>query len=348
MRLSSQASRASCSRNGRAPCARVALGGNGWLGGLRLFTAALTMVLAVTIVVGCGSEGTPTDTKSSGAAGKTTTVGGIQIASDPALTEALPDSLKASGVLRVAMNIPYPPWEMYVSEGSKEVTGLDWDLSGALAAKLGLEAKALQLPFPGLIPAVQANKADVVISALYDSKEREQALDFVDYAYDGGTIVVEKGNPEGITSLDDLAGKRVAVTTSTSQAIMAAKLQKQFKADGKPAMDVVQLPNSSDPLLAIQAGKAVAGLMNLATGGYAAKTYQNGNAFEIVLDPEAPNGYDPGLVGAGVAKSNTELRDVLQQALQALIDEGTYAKLLDKYGLAASAVESATVNKALL
>ncbi len=319
-------------------------------------SASHTFLMAVLILVGLGSilmlaacggsstsDSTPAPSASSGA---TVTVAGASIASDPSLNAMLPDSIKSSGEMRVAMNIPYPPWEMYESEGSKVVTGFDWDLSQALAAKLGITAKDVQLPFDSLIPAVQADKADVTISALYDSKERQAVLDFVDYAYDGTTILVLKGNPKSIQGLDDLSGKSVIVVTGASQARMATRMNKEFKAAGKPEMKMVILPNSSDLTLALAAGKADASLTDLSAGAWAAKTYEDGNAFEIVLEPSAPNGYEPGLLGAGVVKGNTQLRDALQKALQALIDEGAYAKILDKYGIAPAAVESATVNNA--
>lgn len=298
------------------------------------------------VAVGCGSNSPSSNSSASSSTGATTTVAGIAITADPSLAAMLPDSIKSSGILRVAMNIPYPPWEMYASVGSKEVTGLDWDLSQALAAKLGVKAQADQLPFDSMIPAVQAGKEDVVISAVYDSKVREQVLDFVDYAYDGTTILVPKGNPKQIKSLDDLAGKTVDVVTSSSQAKMADELQAKFKADGKPAMNLLQLPNSSDLTLALVSGKAEASLTDLSAGAYAAKTYNDGNAFEIVIDPADPNGYTPGLVGAGVLKGNTQLLDSLQKALQSLIDDGTYAKFLDLYGLAPAAVKSAEINHA--
>lgn len=314
-----------------------------------LFVGSAILVvglLAMVVAVGCGGN-SGSGSGASASAGVTTTVAGVSITSDPSLNAALPDSLKSSGTMRVAMNIPYPPWEMYQSVGSKVVTGFDWDLSQALAAKLGLKARADQMPFDSMIPAVQAGKEDVVISAIYDSKVREQVLDFVDYAYDGTTILVPKGNPQNIKSLADLSGKRVDVVTSSSQAKMADDMQKGFKAAGKKEMTLIQLPNSSDLTLALVSGKAMASLTDLSAGAYAAKTYNNGNSFQIVVDPADPNGYSPGVVGAGVLKGNTQLLDSLQKALQALIDDGTYAKLLDNYGLAPAAVKSAQTNHAL-
>jgi polar amino acid transport system substrate-binding protein len=75
-----------------------------------------------------------------------------------------------------------------------------------------------------------------------------------------------------------------------------------------------------------------------------AKTAGGGNLFQVVQDPTAPSGYDPQTVGAGVIKTNTGLRDAMQKALQALIADGTYGKILDKYGEASVAVSTVTIN----
>ena len=76
---------------------------------------------------------------------------------------------------------------------------------------------------------------------------------------------------------------------------------------------------------------------------YIAKTTNKGNSFEVVADPAAPNGYDPQIVGIGIAKNNTALITTVQKALQALISDGTYKKIVDSYGLLP--VTSAQINQ---
>ncbi|RIE15828.1 ABC transporter substrate-binding protein [Candidatus Cryosericum septentrionale] len=344
MGFSGQAGHVSQGRSRLEPCSGADLGHTRRPHGLLLGVAALAMLFAVAILAGCGASSSTTS--ASGTAMKTATVAGVQIATDPALAATLPEKVKASGVLRVAMNIPYPPWEMYVSEGSNEVTGLDWDLSQALATKLGVTASAIQMPFDSMIPSVQADKADVVISDLSDTKERQATVDFVDYALDSIVILVLKGNPQNIASVDDLSGKRVIVNSGSSQASWALKtVQPQFKAAGKPPMQLIQLPNSPALTLGVKAGKGDASLMDLSAAAWAAKSYDNGNAFEVVIDPKFPNGYNPAPVGIGVSKKNTQLRDSMQKALQALIDDGAYAKIMEKWGLGAAAVQSAQLNQ---
>ncbi len=84
-------------------------------------------------------------------------------------------------------------------------------------------------------------------------------------------------------------------------------------------------------------------LTDHSTAEYIAKTTNNGNSFEVVADPAAPNGYDPQIVGVGIAKSNTALINTVQKALQDLITEGTYQKIVASYGLLP--VSSAQINQ---
>jgi len=261
------------------------------------------------------------------------------------LSEMLPASLKSAGILRVATNMPYPPWEMYTEEGGDIPTGLDCDLSHALAVKLGLDWSFDQTAFDSIIPSILAGKEDIMMAGMFDSVERQEALDFVDYATDGYALVVAKGNPEGIETVDDLAGKTVSVQASTMADTTLTKLSKKFVADGKEAMNIMRFAGDTEAFLAVKSGKAQARITSVSVGAYAAKTYEGGGAFEVSTDPSVEETFGSGIVGIGVSKKTPELTAALQAALQELMDDGTYTKILTKYGLEALAVESAGVNQ---
>jgi len=287
----------------------------------------------------CGeSEEATTEPTATGA----TTFDVANVTADPDINAMLPDDIKSAGVMHVAADIPYPPWNMYVEEGSSEVTGFDYDMSQALGAKMGIEASFEQIAFDATIPALKAGKSDVAISCMYDNAERREVLDFVDYAKEGSAMVVKAGNPEGITTLTDLAGKTVAAQHGSTQAVFLEKLQKQFKSDGLEPMDILNFPKDSDALLAAYSGKAVA---DMSSGPGAEWMATKTDKYEVVRDPEYPNGYEPSVVGIGILKSRTQLRDAVQAALQALIDDGTYQLIIDKYDLQTAAVTSAEINQ---
>lgn len=302
---------------------------------------AFAIVALVILAVGCGSK---SKTSSTSGAKTTTVAGNIQVTSDPSLYAGLPDNIKTAGVIKVASDIPYPPWEMFVTPTSKQATGFDYDLSQAIGAKIGIKASFNQTPFDGIILSIKSGKNDTIMSDMYDNAEREgQGVSFVDYANDGTSILVPKGNPKGITNLDSLAGQTVACESGTTQQVLLQNLNKQFAASGKPAMTIKAVPNQPAALLAVSSGTAVGDLTDHSTAEYIAKTEGAGNTFEVVADPAAPNGYEPQLVGIGIVSTNTQLIDTVQKALQALIVDGTYKQIVDKYGLLP--VSSAQVNQ---
>jgi polar amino acid transport system substrate-binding protein len=320
--------------------------------GRRLLTttlASLVLVAVAAMAAACGSSSTTSSTTSSSPTATATpsasssTVAGVTITADPALHALLPQAILSAGKVRVASDIPYPPWEMFTAPGSNQVTGIDYDLAQAIGAKLGIPFVFQVTVFDSIIPALQAGKADTAFSAMYDNAVRQKVLDFVDYGKDGTALLVKKGNPDHITGLTSLAGKTVAVESGTTQLLLAQKAQAGYKANGL-SLTILQYPKDSDAQLAVKAGKAVCDVTDGPGSTYVAKTVGGGNTFEVVQDPTAPNGYDPQTVGAGVLKSNTGLRDAIQKALQALIADGTYAKILDKYGEASVAVTSVTIN----
>jgi polar amino acid transport system substrate-binding protein len=301
-----------------------------------------TVAVLAFIIAACGSSSDSSSPTASVPAG------GFDISAvtaDPALNAMLPDDIKSAGVIKVATNIPYPPWEMYTEVGSQQPTGIDYDLSQALAAKLGVESTFDQTVFDAIIPALLAGKEDIVMASMFDNAERQKELDFVDYATDGYGILVLKGNPEGIETIDDLAGKKVAVQSGTSQVEELEKLKAQFEAEGKGTIEILRFPQDSDALLAVKSGKAEAQMDDQSVAEYTVKTFDDGNAFESLDDPSVTEAFESAIIGIGIPKDNPQLRDALQKALQALIDDGTYLQILEKYGEEKLAVESAQINQ---
>ena len=128
----------------------------------------------------------------------------------------------------------------------------------------------------------------------------------------------------------------------TTQAAALAALNEQFKAEGKPEMTISEFPDQPAALLAVQSGKVVADLTDSSTAGYIAVTTDDGATFEVIMDPNPPSGWETQPDGIAVLKSNTGLRDAIQKALQALMDDGTYKTIIDHYGI--QPLDKATIN----
>jgi polar amino acid transport system substrate-binding protein len=307
---------------------------------------ALLVVAAVALAAGCGSSNTSgsgsSTSPSASAAG--VTIDGATISADSSINALLPSAIKSSGVLRVASALPYAPWEYYQPVGTKNFAGFDYDLSQAIGAKLGVKAQFVDTPFDSIILSVLGAKNDMIMADMYDNVDREKQLTFVDYAYDGTSLLVLKGNPAGLTNLDSLSGKVVTVLSGSTQQALLTDLNKTFKSQGKPAVTVLALQGSPEGLLAIKGGRAVAQITDHSQAEYIANSTTAGQSFEVLSDPAAPHGYAPAIVGIGIAKNDPQLVTAVQKALQALITDGSYQKIIGKYGLIG--VDSALTDQA--
>ncbi|MGZ8804935.1 MAG: transporter substrate-binding domain-containing protein, partial [Microbacterium sp.] len=289
--------------------------------------ATAALAAAGVLLAGCaaaGAEAAPED----GSADAVEIVG-VEIGVDDDARALLPDDIREAGAVKVATDAPYAPFEFFVEEGSEELTGVDVLLGQAIGAKLGVDFDFAQQGFDGIIPALQAGNFDVTISAMTSSVERMDVLTFVDYSASGTGILTSAGNPENIETYLDLCGKDVAVQGATSQVDLVNEVwQAECEAEGLEPIVLSEFPSDSDAQLAITAGKADASLLTKPSAGFVAKTTNDGATFEVIEDPTAPNGYDATLNGIGVLKDNEELAAAIQAALQALMDDGTYGKIL--------------------
>ncbi|MFF0558093.1 ABC transporter substrate-binding protein [Streptomyces sp. NPDC004266] len=272
------------------------------------------------------------------------TVAGVVIKKEQALHDLLPEKIKKAGTVRVATDVPYPPFEMFVKEGETELTGLDYDLGQALGAKLGVTFAFTPQKFDGIVPAIQAGKFDAAMSAITDNKDRQKVVDFVDYSQSGSGILVGDGNPGKITTLDDLCGKKVAVQAATHQLDLLKGHQDACGKAGKGKIDIQTFPKDSDAQLALRSGKVVAQVLTKPAAGWVAKTADAGKAFDLVEDPAASGGYDATPNGIAISKQQPELTDAIQKALQSLMDDGIVLKIYNKYGVGSILVKEATKN----
>jgi polar amino acid transport system substrate-binding protein len=288
------------------------------------------------LLAACG--GSSSSTASSAAPAASTAASAEAAAGVGASAALLPQEYKDKGVVNVASDIPYPPMEILADDGT--VSGLDYDLSQALGQQLGVKFSFNKQAWDSIIPSLQSGNHDIIMSGMNDTVERQQTLDFVDYFLGGFSILVAKGNPDGITSLKDLCGKTVAEETEVAQIDLIKAVAKECPAG--QTIEILELPSDSDAQNAVRAGKASADVLDAAVAGYSAATAPD--LFEVVVDPNEPNGVEPVYTGIGVLKEDSGLTAALQAALQELIDNGTYMEIMNKYGLGQYAVTEAVIN----
>jgi polar amino acid transport system substrate-binding protein len=302
----------------------------------RLAAAGAIAVAGALLLSGCGDH---TD-KAAGGSGEPS--------SSAPLASKLPKDIRDAGVIKVGSDIAYPPVE-YMQDG--KAVGIDPDLADALGAQLGVKFEFQNGKFDNLVVGMQANRFNVIMSAMNDTKARQNGInpdtgkkvgngvDFVDYFTAGTSILVQKGNPKGIRTLDDLCGKVVALQKGTTSEGIARKQSTKCTQDGNKAITLQTFDTDPEALLRLKQGASVADLNDFPVAAYNAKTSGGGKDFEVIGDQ-----IEAGPYGIAVSKENTQLRDALQAAVKAVIDNGQYARIMAKWNVTAGAVTEAKIN----
>ena len=232
-----------------------------------------------------------------------------------------------------------PPMISYAADGTT-LQGMIVDLAAAMSKQMGRTIAFKPMAFPALMPALEAKNIDIVFTTMNDTPEREKVIDFVDFYNFGTMLLVKKGNPEKVQSLETMCGKSVSTVQGSTQVKLLDDTSAACVAAGKAPIGNMQYGQPADARLQVQSGRVVAFLGNSPIMIYLARTAGDGTVFDVVPGHE----YQLIPVGIGVSKSNTALRDELKKALDALIADGTYAKVMQKHGLENGSVKSAVIN----
>jgi polar amino acid transport system substrate-binding protein len=303
----------------------------------RLAAVGSIAVAGALLLTGCGDQ-----TDNGNDSGSDTS------SSTAPLASKLPADIRKAGVIKVGSDIAYPPVE-FMQSG--KATGIDPDIAEALGKQLGVKFDFQNGKFDQLIVGLQSNRFNVIMSAMNDTKDRQQGIDsdtgktvgkgidFVDYFTAGTSILVQKGNPKGIKTLDDLCGKVVALQKGTTSEGIAKAQSDKCKKDGKKAIELQTFDTDPEALLRLKQGASVADLNDFPVAAYNAKTSGGGKDFEVVGEQ-----IEAGPYGIGVSKENAQLRDALKAALDAIIKNGEYQKILEKWNVTDGGVTEAKIN----
>ena len=290
---------------------------------MRLRTTAVMLALVAVAAGACGSDG----------------------GTDVSLSELgrqLPDQIQDRGKLIVGSDIAYAPMEFF-REGTEVAQGVDVEICEAVAAKFGqgFTCEFRNAVFDTLITGLKAGRFDLIMSSMTDNVERQKEVDFVDYFSAGSSVLTRKGNPERITSTNDLCGKTVAFQRGTTNEDLAQAQSTQCTARGARALTVLPFDTDPEAQQQVKVGRAVADIADYPVAAYAARTSGNGNDFEVVGQQ-----IDPAPYGIAIAKNKTDLRDAVQTALKAVVADGTYDRIMEKWGVALGALKTAEINGA--
>ena len=288
----------------------------------RILTAVAIAGVAALALTGCVNNSSGSDTTDTTAA----------ISVDQAAADLVPADIAETGILAIGTDPTYPPNE-YKDDAGNPI-GWDIELVDAVAAKLGLKTQYTVSSFANIIPSVEGGALNLGVSSFTDNAERQKSVDFVNY-YQAGILWASAADNN--VDPENACGLKVAVQATTYQDTdeVPAKSAACVEA-GKPAITIVPFDTQDAATAAVTLGQvdamsADSPVTAAAIAASKGKLQAAGSSFEV-----APYGY--------VIAKGSKLVQAIQAAVQSLIDDGTYLKILEKAGVADGAITKATIN----
>jgi polar amino acid transport system substrate-binding protein len=259
------------------------------------------------------------------------------------LAARVPERIRQAGKLIVGTSPTYPPLE-FKDPTTLELKGLDIDLAVEIGRRLGLKTEWREQSFDQLINSLDTGRIDMGASGITDIPERREKVDYVDYFATGTQLFTLREQAAGLNKPEDVCGKPVAVNRNGIFFIrMRAFSEQRCVAKGLPEVRFSLTDKTADARLQLIQGRVVA-----AAQGVDAIRYLNEQAnspdrgkFVLIGEPVAID-----VAGFGFAKQNGALRDAVADALEAMMQDGTYAAIFTKWELPYAKMSAVTINAA--
>lgn len=294
--------------------------------------------VAVVLALGSGVCACSSGSSGSGASASSgATSAGRSDGADAALHAKLPAAIKSAGVINFAVQ-QHPP---YTTVNGTDYSGPNIDLQEALADVLGVKAQSVNVG-GGLSPVLAgllSGKYDAFAGPVEATPDREQQYDEVSWLIAQTAYLVPKSNG---SSIDQLCGKTVAYVSGSVLQGYVDKLASYCDQAGKGKTTGLGLADTNATVLAVKSGRAAGAGTTLDAAKPAAKA---DSTLGVIVQPASAGGDKEN--NCMIAPKSSQLGPVLQEAMQKLIDNGTYAKILAKWNLSDSAVKSSQLNPPL-
>ena len=254
------------------------------------------------------------------------------------LRAKLPEALRTSGKMISVNNGSFPPYEIVT--GTK-LTGASADLTDAIGEVLGVKIEHESVSgLPAILAGINSGRYQFAFGPIGDFKSREEANDFVDWVQEFVVFAVQKGNPKGITSLDTACGQRIAVMAGGSAEKVIQVQAEKCKTDGKSAIEVQSFTDQPSSILAVRSKRSDAFFSSQAPLTY---FVSQANGQLVLTGVGQKNGFEDLYQGAVVPKGSP-LGPVLKDAVKLLMDNGTYAAIMKKWGLENNMIKEPGLN----
>ena len=233
------------------------------------------------------------------------------------------DAIKQRGEMIVGMEAAYVPFE-YFDNG--KIVGYDTDIANAVAKRLGVKARFIDTAWDGIIPALYAEKFDVIMSAMTITKERAEKVMFSMPYADASNMILLRAKGDDIKAAEDLSGHAVGAQLGSAGAQVAKAFEAKLKGESKPGFTELKLYNHYP--------EAYLDLLNHRTDG----VINSRSSLEVVMKDQ-PGKYRMiggiqslrAFFGIAVRKDEGALLSVVNAELAAMKSDGTLAKLQEKW-----------------
>ncbi len=297
----------------------------------RAATAVAAASTVALVLTGCGED--PDESGPSAEGGSGEALPSVEVDED--LAARVPDEIGEDGTITVGTDSSYAPSE-FIDEDGETIVGFDVDLFSAVAEKIGFEAEFESASFDSIIAGVGSGRYEVGVSSFTINPERLAEATMVSYFSAGTQWATQAGNPEDVDP-DNACGASIAVQRGTVQVDDVTARSAECEAAGEEAIDIQQFEGQDEATAAIVSGRVDAGLADSPVMAYAVQ--QTNDQLELLGDI-----YDSAPYGYVVPQEQEEFAQVLADALDALIEDGTYAEILEKWGVEAGAIDDPAVN----
>ena len=295
--------------------------------------ALITSATLLLTACGSGSDGSTGTVGTSARADKVPTTDVVSgVPKDEASAKLLPSGTTS---LTVAFSVGgTPPGTTYLDDG-KTLTGQDVDFANAVAKVLGIRLKSEQAGFEAILPALDSGKYDFGASNFGVTDERRKTIDFVTYINDGQGFATRKDSKlSKVTDLKQLCGLNVATGAGTTFEATLEENKKLCTTAGKKPYEVQTYSETGAIWSSLQQGRSDV-VMSTINGLRYAVAQQQGVKFL--------NEYHRLDVGFAF-KKGTKLAPAFQSAVNRLIADGTYEKILKKWGTTGSAITKSQIS----
>jgi polar amino acid transport system substrate-binding protein len=312
----------------------------------RVLAASLAALVAAPLLSACGGD---SDAATGTGASGTKKVGDINIGPDQhrirgekvdGIAALVPAAIRKRGTLKLGQSADAsPPLGFYATDDKTRI-GSEIDLATLVADTLGLKLDNDEVSWENLFVGLDSGKFDAVFSNVTVTEERKEKYDFATYRLDNIAFEAKKGTSWRVEKPEDVAGKTIAVSSGTNQEKILVDWSRQNEKAGRKPVSIKYFQKDTDYYLALQSGRIDA---YLGPSPSAAYHVASAGQSEIVGTLSGAGDKLQGKIAA-TTKKDSGLVDAYAAALDHVIENGSYAKVLKRWGLSSEAVKKSEIN----